>query len=372
MTMTDRALSAIILAAGAGTRMRSSRPKPIHLLAGRSLLHYMIDSLADCAVGQVALVVGHGADQVTDKLRTTPVDLDLRIVEQIRRDGTGDATAVGLTGLDEDLDDDDVLVLPGDMPLLRPSTIAELVRHHREADAAATVLSAVLEDATGYGRVIRDRDGAVARIVEQADADADEDTVREVNTAVYCFRRSLLAPALRRITPQNVQGEYYLTDVVAVLREAGHRVEAVVVDDPSEAEGINDRVQLAAAEAELRRRTNLGWMQEGVTLVDPANTYIDSTVRLGNDVTVFPGAVLQGDTVIGAGSEIGPACRIVNSRIGTGVRIERSDLRDATVGDDCHVGPFAAIGPDATLASGSVTGAFYAEGRTGEERPPKG
>lgn len=372
--MTDRALSAIVLAAGAGTRMRSTRPKPLHLLAGRSMLRYMIDSLADCDVDHAVVVVGHGGERVRAEVGDLPVDLELTVVEQISQDGTGDAAAVGLTGLrDEPLDDDgDVLVLPGDMPLLRPSTIAALVEAHRRTGAAATVLSAVVENAAGYGRVIRGEDGRVLRIVEQADADVEEAEVREINTAVYCFRRSLLSPALRRITPQNAQGEYYLTDVVSVLRDAGHLVGALIVEDPSEAEGINDRVQLATAEAELRRRTNLGWMRAGVTLVDPATTYIDATVELGTDVTIFPDTILQGRTVIGSGSEIGPGTRLVDCRVGSRSVVEQSNGRGADIGDDATVGPWAALGPDARIASGTATGPFYAEGRAGEERTAKG
>lgn len=353
--MTDRALSAIVLAAGAGTRMRSARPKPLHRLAGRSMLRYMIDSLADCRVSRIVIVVGHGADRMRREVGNLPIDVDLEIVEQVRRDGTGDATAVGLTGLPDwnvDADDEDVIVLPGDMPLLRPTTIAELVRRHRADDAAAMVLSAVVDDPVGYGRVIRSDDGRVMRIVEEADTDADEAAVREINTAIYCFRRSLLAPALRRITPANAQGEYYLTDVIGVLRDAGHRVGAVVVDDPSEAEGINDRVQLAAAEAELRRRTNLRWMRSGVTLVDPATTYIDATVELAPDVTIFPGTLLQGHTIVGTGSEIGPGTRLVDCRIGENSVVEQSNGRGATVPDGARIGPFAVLRPDGPAASG--------------------
>jgi len=361
--MTDRSLYAIILAAGAGTRMRSSRPKPLHLLAGRSMVHYMVDSLADCEVSHAVVVVGHGGDRVSRKLQDLPVDLDLTFVEQVRQDGTGDAASVGLTGLPDDAaaDEGDVLVLPGDMPLLRPATIAALVDAHRRSEAAATVLTAVLDDAGSYGRVIRGPDGEVARITEAADATPEEAAVREINTAVYCFRRSLLAPALRRITPQNAQGEYYLTDVVGVLRDAGHKVGAVVVGDAAEAEGINDRVQLAAAEAELRRRTNLRWLREGVTLVDPATTYIDATVTLAADVTIFPNTVLQGTTTVGAGAEIGPGTRLVDCTVGADAVVEQSNGRGATVGDGAVVGPFAVLGPAATVASGAVTGAFYAE-----------
>lgn len=362
--MSERELSAIVLAAGEGTRMKSTRPKPLHLLAGRAMLQYMLDSLADCATGQVVVVVGHGAERVTKKLQAAESDLHLTFVEQHTQQGTGDAASVGLTGLPDDdgpdADRHDVLVLPGDMPLLRPATIAALVAEHRASDAACTVLTARVSEPGSYGRVVRGKDDQVVRIVEKADATPEELAIDEINTAVYCFRRSVLAPALRRISPENAQGEYYLTDVVSVLRSAGYRVSALAVADPAEAEGINDREQLAAAEAELRRRTNERWLKAGVTLVDPANTYLDATVQLGPDVTVFPGTILQGSTVIGAGAEIGPHTRLVDCVVGPGAVVEQSNGRDAEIGADAKVGPFAALAPGASIAAGTVTGPFYA------------
>ena len=362
--MTDRNLSAIVLAAGAGTRMKSSRPKPLHLLAGRAMLQYVLDSLASCEVERVVVVVGHGAERVTKKLQADGVDLHLTFVEQVVQHGTGDAASVGLTGLPDDdgpeSDHHDVLVLPGDMPLLRPETIAALVSAHRQADAACTVLTARLADPGSYGRVLRSPDGQVTRIVERRDCTDEEAAVDEINTAVYCFRRSVLAPALRRITPDNAQGELYLTDVVAVLRDAGYPVGAVTVDDPADAEGINDRTQLAAAEAELRRRTNQRWLEAGVSLVDPATTYLDATVRLASDVTIFPGTILQGSTVIGAGAEIGPHTRLVDCVVGPGAVVEQSNGRDAEVGANAIVGPYAVLAPGAEIPAGQTTGPFYA------------
>jgi bifunctional UDP-N-acetylglucosamine pyrophosphorylase/glucosamine-1-phosphate N-acetyltransferase len=361
-----RTLSAIVLAAGEGTRMRSSRPKPLHRLAGRPMLSYVLESLAHCSVERVVVVVGHGAERVTKKLQATEHDVLLTFVEQHSQDGTGDAASVGLTGLPDDdgpeSDLHDVLVLPGDMPLLRPETVAALVEAHRAADAACTVLTAHVPDPGGYGRIVRGKEDRVERIVERADATPDEVLIDEINTAVYCFRRSVLAPALRRLSPENAQGEYYLTDVVSVLHGAGYRVAAMAVRDPAEGEGINDRLQLAAAEAELRRRTNERWLRAGVTLVDPASTYLDTTVQLGSDVTLFPGTILQGSTVVGAGSEIGPNTRLVDCVVGPGVVVEQSNGRDAEIGADSKVGPFAVLSPGASLPEGTVTGPFYAAG----------
>lgn len=364
--MSEHNLSAIVLAAGAGTRMKSARPKLLHRLAGRAMLQYVLDSLADCSVERVVVVVGHGAERVTKKLQSSDSALHLTFVEQHTQNGTGDAASVGLTGLPEDdgpeSDHHDVLVLPGDMPLLQPSTIAALVAAHRQADAACTVLTARVPDPGGYGRVVRGKDGQVVRIVERADCTDEEAAIDEINTAVYCFRRSVLAPALRRITPENAQGELYLTDVVAVLRDAGYPVGAVEVADPVDAEGINDRLQLAAAEAELRRRTNERWLRAGVTLVDPSSTYLDATVQLASDVTLFPGTILQGSTVIGAGAEIGPHTRLVDCVVGAGAVVEQSNGRDAEIGADAKVGPFAVLAPGASIPDGTVTGPFYAVG----------
>jgi len=363
--MAERPLSAVVLAAGEGTRMRSERPKPIHLLCGRMMVRYVLDSLAECEVDRAVIVVGHGAERVTKKLQDEETSLVLDFVEQHVQQGTGDAVAVGLTAFpDEDElssdDGGDVLVLPGDTPLLRPSTIRELVEHHRRSDAACTVLTALLADATGYGRVVRGKDGRVARIVEHRDATDEEREIAEINTSIYCFRRSVLAPALRRVQPDNDQGEYYLTDVVGVLHEAGYGVAALVADDPDETQGVNDRAQLAAAEAELRRRTNLMWLKRGVTMVDPERTYVDTTVDLAPDVTLFPGTFLQGSTVVGGGCEIGPDTRLVDCVVGARSTVEQTTGRDAEIGSDAHVGPYAHLAPGSSVPDGTITGPFHA------------
>src|SRR5258706_891148 len=241
--MPERPLSAVVLAAGEGTRMRSTRPKPLHMLCGRAMVLYVLDALADCEVDRAVVVVGHGAERVTKKLQEEAGALELDFVEQHVQRGTGDATSVGLTVFVDDDDDGDVLVLPGDTPLLRASTIAALVREHRLTKAACTILTANSEDATGYGRIIRGKDDRVVRVVEERDATNEERAITEWNTSIYCFRRSVLAPSLRRLTPDNDQGEYYLTDVVEVLHDAGYAVVAVAAPDDIEPHGINDRRQ---------------------------------------------------------------------------------------------------------------------------------
>lgn len=341
--------------------MRSERPKPLHLLCGRSMVLYMLDALAACDIHRAVVVVGHGAERVTKKLAEENPSFLLEFVEQTVQRGTGDAVSVALTAFpDDDLDDDadDVLVVPGDTPLIRPETIAALVAEHRRSGAAATVLTTHLDDPTGYGRILRSRDQRVVRVVEESDATETEQAITEVNTAIYCFRRSLLAPALRRITPANAQGEYYLTDVVSVLHDAGYQVRAVAAD-PDETHGVNDRLQLAEAEAELRRRTNRHWLTHGVTMLDPDHTYIDRTVRLAADVTLFPGTILQGHTVVGEGAEIGPDTRLVDCIVGARAVVTATTGTDAEIGAAAQVGPYAVLHPGASVPEGESAGAFY-------------
>ena len=344
--------------------MRSARPKPLHLLCGRAMLLHILDAMAEVPVARAVVVVGHGAERVTKKLVDDgPAGLPIDFVEQQVQRGTGDALMVALTAIpDDDLDDEDdseLVVVPGDAPLIRSSTLAKLVATHRERSAAATLLSARLPQPTGYGRVVRDRNGGVRRIVEEVEASAEEKAIDEVATSIYCFRRSLLAPALRRLTPENRQGEYYLTDVIAVLAAAGHPVTSLQADDAMETVGVNDRAQLAVAEAELRRRINQRWMAQGVTMVDPARTYVESAVRLDVDVTLFPGTVLGGHTVVGRGAEVGPDTRLVDCVVGDGAVIDHSVGTDAEIGAGARVGPFAALGPGAVVPAGAVTGPFY-------------
>ena len=356
-----RQLSAVVLAAGEGTRMRSARPKPLHRLCGRPMVLHVLDALAEVSVTRVVVVVGHRADWVTKTLiEHAPPGMAIEFVEQVEQRGTGDAMSVALTGLPDDVGDDDgdVVVLPGDTPLLRPASLAALVHHHRASDAAATLLTAELEEPFGYGRVVRGRDDSVARVVEQADADGDELEVHEVNTSIYCFRRSVLAPSLRRLSPSNSQGEYYLTDVIGVLYEAGHKVGSVVVEDTMEVAGVNDRAQLAVAEAELRDRINERWMRRGVTMWDHERTYIDVDVVLEPDVVLLPGVILQGSCTIGSHAEIGPEAHLVDTVVGEGARVSSSVCRRSVIGAEARIGPFAVLGEGTEVAPGAVVGPF--------------
>ncbi len=357
--MPDRRLSAVVLAAGEGTRMRSERPKPLHRLCGRPMILHVLDAMAEIDVRRVVVVVGHRGDWVTKTLvQHAPPTMEIEFVEQLTQTGTGDALAVGLTGLPDDDDEvEDVVVLPGDTPLLRPQTLAALVRAHRTEDAGVTLLTAVVENPTGYGRVVHGKDGDVTRVVEEADATEEEKTIDEVNTSIYCFRRSVLAPTLRRLSPANAQGEYYLTDAVAVLSSAGYTARALVLPDSIEAAGVNDRAQLAVAEAELRDRINERWMRRGVTMWDPERTYVDAEAHLASDVSLLPGVVLRGACRIGAGAEIGPNTMLIDTTVGEGAVVTESIGTRASIGRGAHIGPYSVLEPGAEVPAGSAVAA---------------
>ncbi len=353
-------VSALILAGGSGVRMRSVRPKPLHVLCGRPLVGHAIDALALVSIRRTVMVVGAGGELVAKKVAETMPEAGVEFIEQRTPRGTGDAVAVALTAFsDDDYDliedfDDDVLVLPGDLALLRPETIAALVEDHQRESRAATLLTAP----AGYGRgrgVIRGRDGRIVALTH----DTAGETIEETATGVGIYRRSLLAPAIRRSKPLSPLSEYDVDAVVSVLAETGHFVDSVTAADPLELTGVNDRTQLALAEAEIRKRTNARWLDHGVTMLDPARTYIDTTVELAADVTLFPGTMLQGKTVVGPGAQIGPDTRLVDCAIGARAVVEVTQGRDAEVGPDAHVGPFASLPPGAQIAAEFRTGAFF-------------
>ena len=359
--MSYRPLAAVVMAAGEGTRMRSTMPKVLHPLCGRPMLLHVVDALGALPLERIVVVVGHGAERVTKTLQDqVETDVPVVFVDQSVQRGTGDAASVALTAFADDPDvEGDVIIMPGDAPLVRPELLARLATAHRESDAAVTVLTSELTPWTwSFGRVVRDAQGRVDRIVERTDATAEELELPEVNTSIYCFRRSLLAPALRRLSPENAQGEYYLTDAIAVLREAGHKVVAVAADDPAAARHVNDRAQLATAEAILRERINERWMRDGVTMVDPATTYVDVTVELAADVRLLPGTILEGRTAIAAGAVIGPDTRLVDTIVGARSIVQNTVARESEIGEDCTVGPYASLRPGTQLGVGAHVGTF--------------
>jgi len=323
---------------------------------------HVLDALAELPIERVVVVVGYRSVDVVKAVQAeSPPDLRIEFVEQSQPLGTGDAAAVALTGFDEgaDLADGDLVILPGDTPLLRPATLAELVRAHRRSDAAATLLTARITDPTGYGRVVRSKSGNVACVVEDTDASEGELEIDEVATSIYCFRHGVLAPTLRRLSRANAQGEYYLTDTIAVLDSAGYRVVTVVAPDPVEAAGVNDRAQLAAAEAVLRARLNKRWMRRGVTMTDPDHTYLDAGVELAEEVVLEPGVILEGTTRVAKGAIIGPQCHLVDCVVGRGARLTQTVARNATIGEGAVVGPFAFLDGGSRVEAHSTTGAFF-------------
>lgn len=354
-------ISAIVLAAGAGTRMRSDRPKPLHRICGRPMVLHVIHALEKLRPEQTAVVVGHGAEQVTKKVQElAPAWANVVFAEQADQHGTGDAAACGMLVIGGDDYDDDahVVVLPGDTPLLSADTLDELVATHIANTNAATLLTSRVADPTGYGRIVRHADGRVLRVVEQRDADPETLAIDEICTSIYVFRRDLFGPALRNLTADNSQGEFYLTDVVEGLAAMGHRVGVVRASD-TETQGVNDRWQLALAEREFRNRTNRRWLLNGVTMLDPRQTFIDVTVTLGHDITIYPGTLLQGDTKVGNGCDLGPNTQLDSCSVGAGAIVRQTSGVEAEVGEAAVVGPFAHLPAGSSVPAGGITGSFY-------------
>ncbi len=349
--MGERPVAAILLAAGLGRRMRSATPKVLHPVGGRPMVLRVLDALRAAADGPVVVVLGHGGEAVRQVLPR-----GVAVAWQHPPRGTGDAVRCALDHLHDH--HGPVLVAYGDTPLVREGTFRQLVDAHRAAGCAATLVSAVVEVPTGLGRVVRKADGSFHRVVEEADCTPEEQAIREVNTGLCCFEAGALRAAVAHLTPDNAQAEYYLTDVFGWLCARGHRVGVVRVSDTKEVMGVNSRQELAAAEAELRRRTLERLMEGGVTVVDPATTYVAPEVQVGQDTVLLPFTVLEGYTSVGSGCTVGPGAHLRDCRLGDRVRVLWSVLEDSEVGDDCRIGPYAHLRPGTRLASRVVVGNF--------------
>jgi bifunctional UDP-N-acetylglucosamine pyrophosphorylase / glucosamine-1-phosphate N-acetyltransferase len=350
-----RPAAVIILAAGEGTRMKSATPKVMHELAGRSLLGHLVAAAGGLNPERLLVVVGHGREQVTAHLADLAPGA-APVVQDVQH-GTGHATRLALAGTDL-VGDGTVLVLPADTPLLTTETLAALVAEHAAAGNAATLLTAVVPDPAGYGRVLRDEGGQVTRIVEHRDATEAERAVTEICTAVYAFAAGPLRDALGKLTTENAQGEEYLTDVVGLFVDAGLPVGAVTVADHREAAGVNDRVQLAGLRRVLRDRIATRWMRDGVTIVDPETTWIDADVTLDRDVIIHPNVQLHAGTTVAEGAEIGPDSTLSGTSVGAGARIVRAQCEGAEIGPECQVGPFAFLRPGTVLARRAKVGTY--------------
>jgi bifunctional UDP-N-acetylglucosamine pyrophosphorylase / glucosamine-1-phosphate N-acetyltransferase len=344
----------VILAAGEGTRMKSSRSKLLHEIAGHSMLSYAVTAATTVQPEHIVVVVGHLRDQVEAHLaEIAPHVLTAVQEEQL---GTGHAVQVALGQL-ADLTGD-VIVTMGDVPMLTGETLAALLLEHRQRDAAATVLTAEVPDPTGYGRILRDSEGMIIGIVEHRDADDTELEITEINSGIYVFDAGTLRSALAELAPSNDQGELYLTDALTVLRESGKPVGAYFIDDVWQTEGINDRIQLSRMNAELNRRILERWMREGVTVVDPASTWIHASVDLAPDVILLPGTSLEGATSVAAGARIGPDTTLIDVEVGENAVVTRTQASLSVIGPGANVGPFAHLRPGTTLGAGGKIGTF--------------
>ena len=348
--------AAIILAAGEGTRMRSRTPKVLHTFAGKTFLQRVMASVGAQDPDTLAVVVHHQADRVAAAARS--YNDQVEIVNQDDIPGTGRAVQCAMTQLTERGElDGPVLIAASDMPLLDAGTLHDLLEFHEASGNGATVLTTILDDPTGYGRIIRDREGNVLRIVEQKDANRSELAVQEVNTSVYVFEAAVLAKSIAGLKSNNAQGEFYLTDALEMAKADGN-VGAFAAPDPLTVEGVNDRVQLSELSKAYNRRICERWMRDGVTILDPATTWIEDDVQIARDATILPGSFLQGHTVIGEGAVVGPYTTLIDAIVDAGATVERSRVQGTHIGADATIGPWTYLRPGNELGTGTKAGAF--------------
>ncbi|TCU68904.1 UDP-N-acetylglucosamine pyrophosphorylase /glucosamine-1-phosphate N-acetyltransferase [Tissierella praeacuta] len=345
----------VILAAGEGTRMKSKIPKVLHEVCGKPILEYVINASKGASVEKNVVIVGHGGDIVREYFKEEPIIFKTQPIGDDVPYGTGFAVMQAM----EDLDDSStVVILYGDTPLITESTIDELINYHSKNQFKATVLTAILDDPTGYGRIIREDTGDILKIVEQKDASEEEKKIKEINSGIYCFDGKLLKYALGKIDNNNAQNEYYVTDVIGILKEEGHKVGAYIIENSTEIHGVNSRVQLAFSEEVMRKRISEYHMVNGVTIINPDNTYIEDGVKIGRDTIIYPGVSLEGNTEIGEDCIIGSNSRIVESMIHNNVSIESSTIENSIVGENTHIGPYAHLRPNSNIGKNAKIGNF--------------
>lgn len=348
------ALHVVILAAGKGTRMKSSRPKVLHPLAGRPIIDHVLRTAEALRAETTTVVVGHGADDVRSALGGRP---GLSFVVQSPQLGTGHALLQAESVLEGK--SGRVLLLYGDVPLLQPNTLSRLLDRHRATSAVATILTTQLAEPYGYGRIVRDSTGAVTRIVEERDASGDERAITEINSGIYAFDLAPLFGALHELAADNAQGEYYLTDLVALYRQRGLTIETLDLESPAELRGVTTRADLSELAGILQRRRNHELMLSGVTLEHPASTFVDLDVRVGADTVIGPGVILQGSSVIGERCQIQAGSRITDSTIGDNVTVlDHSLIVSSRVGSGARIGPFAHVRPDSVIENDAHVGNF--------------
>lgn len=358
---TDRSQTAVIvLAAGSGTRMKSATPKMLHRVCGRTMLGHALHAAAGIHPEQIVVVVGHQREQVGAAVADLAVDLGAPVTTAVQEEqnGTGDAVAAGMAALPADFSGT-VLVTTSDIPLLDADTLREVVtRHDLRPRASVTILTSTAPDPTGYGRIVRNDDGEVLRIVEHKDASDDERAIDEVNSGIYAFDARVLREKLGELGTDNSQGELYLTDVIQLARQSNGLIRGHRVEDADLVAGVNDRVQLAGLAAEMNRRLCETAMRSGATIVDPGSTWVDVDVRIGRDVTILPGTHLTGSTVIGDGATVGPDTTLQDTTVGEGASVVRTHAVGASIGPGAEVGPFAYLRPQAELGERSKIGTF--------------
>ncbi len=342
---------AIILAAGQGTRMKSKLYKVLHPVCGKPMVQHVVEQVSQLGLQEVVTIVGHGAELVKEQLGEQS-----KFALQAEQLGTAHAVAQAVSLLGQETGT--TLVICGDTPLITAETMEALLQHHEEMGAKATVLTAYIEDPTGYGRIVRNDKGYVEKIVEHKDASDDERKLREINTGTYCFDNQALFESLKKVSNENVQGEYYLPDVIEILKKEGSIVSAYQTDRFEETLGVNDRIALSQAEDIMKKRINRKHMVNGVTLIDPNNTYISADAVIGNDTIIYPGTVIEGETTIGSDCVIGPHTTLKDSEVGNGTAIRQSTVHNSRIGNDVAIGPFAHIRPDSVIGNDVRVGNF--------------
>ena len=342
-------LKAIILAAGAGTRMKSKLPKVLHKVCGQTMLHHVIDAAKSSKIEECIAVIGHGAEKVKESL-----DKDVKTVLQEEQLGTGHAVMMAQDYIEEGI----VLVLCGDGPLITEETLNSIMDYHKQGDFKATVLTTDLSNPKGYGRIIRDAEGQLEKIVEEKDTTEEEKAIMEINSGIYCFDGKALKEALPQLTNNNAQKEYYLTDVLSIIRNMGFKVGVYKTEEYEEIMAINSKEQLAEVEAIMRKRIAKKHMVNGVTIINPDHTYIEKTVIIGADTIIYPGAILAGKTIIGEDCIIGQNSRIENTTMGNSVEVQSSTLIDSKVDDYTTIGPYAYLRPNSNIGKHVKIGDF--------------
>lgn len=345
----------IILAAGEGTRMKSDIPKTLHKVCGKEMIKYVIEAAKNSGIEKNIVVLGHGKEKVGNNIKGMGVSTVEQPIDEGAPYGTGFAVMAAEYYID---DGDTVLILVGDGPLIRKETLQSFMKYHEDKEYAASVMTSIIDNPKGYGRIVRNEDLSIMNIVEEKDASEDIKKICEINTGIYCFNGKLLKYALSKIGTNNSQGEYYLTDTIQVLNNEGYKIGGWVLEDSSDIKAVNDRVQLSEVTKIMQERINKKLMLSGVTIIDPDHTYIEDSVVIGNDTVIYPGTFLEGNTVIGSHCTIGPNTRIISSTVKNNVSIESSKVIEAEIHDGTTVGPFAYLRPETVLGKNVKIGDF--------------